>query len=121
MAELGRTGDVLLGVALPHRFNVGVAFVIGLLLDSLQGTLLGQNALALVITVYIVCKLRDRLRVNPLLQQTLMIGVLLFLYSGLLFWPQGILGALPRSSLYWLSPVMSLLFWPVVQWSHQFF
>ena len=29
-------------IALPHRFNIGVAWLLGLLLDALSGTILGD-------------------------------------------------------------------------------
>lgn len=39
-------------IALPHRFNLGLAFVVGLMLDLLQHNFLGMNALAMVVTIF---------------------------------------------------------------------
>ena len=37
----------------PRSYNVGSAWIIGILLDVAQGTLLGQHALALCVVVYV--------------------------------------------------------------------
>jgi len=39
-------------IALPHRFGLGWAFILGLLLDLLQGNHLGVNALAMVVVTF---------------------------------------------------------------------
>ena len=51
--------------------SLGSAFLIGLLLDVLTGTLLGMHALGLVILVYLVTRFRARLRFFPPWQQAL--------------------------------------------------
>ena len=42
-------------IALPHRFGLGWAFILGLLLDLLQGNYLGVNALAMVVVTFLLC------------------------------------------------------------------
>ena len=41
---------------LPHTYSVGSAWLIGLVLDVAQGTLLGQHALALSLVAYVTVK-----------------------------------------------------------------
>ena len=40
-------------IALPHRIGVGSGFLVGIVLDVLTGTLLGQHALGLTIVTFI--------------------------------------------------------------------
>lgn len=101
-------------MAAPERVNVGVAWIIGIFLDVLEGTLLGEHALALTTVVYIVARMCSRLRMFPLIQQGLSIFLLVLLYQFILFCIQGFLGALPSSWLYWSSSLTSMLLWPWV-------
>ena len=51
--------------------SLGLAFTLGVVLDLLTGTLLGQHALSLVIIVYLVTRFRSRLPFFPPCQQPL--------------------------------------------------
>jgi rod shape-determining protein MreD len=99
-------------MALPHRTGVGIAWLNGLLLDILQGTLLGENALCFAILAYFTLKLHRQIRLLSLPLQTLVIFLLLLLNQLLLFWLQG----LQRQfvSLEWFFGVIitSSLLWP---------
>lgn len=101
-------------ITLPHRIGIGTAWVTGMLLDVLQGALLGQHALALTIVAFLSLKLHQRLRVYPLWQQSLSIFVLVMLYQLLLLWISGIAGVSTGNWLYWLPSLSSMLLWPVI-------
>ena len=58
-------------IALPHRFGVGTGFSLGIVLDVLTGTLLGQHALGLSLVAFIAVQLHARIRVFPFWQQSL--------------------------------------------------
>jgi len=49
----------------PRHFSLLTAFWMGIALDTLTGALLGQNALALLVIVYLAEKFHLRLRVFP--------------------------------------------------------
>lgn len=98
----------------PYRVNVGIAWFTGLILDVLNGTLLGEHALALTVVTYLVVRMHTQLRMYPLLQQGLWIFLFVMIYQFILFCIQGFLGELPRSWLYWSSSVTSMLLWPWV-------
>ena len=49
----------------PRHFSLFTAFWMGIALDTLSGALLGQNALALLVVVYLAEKFYLRLRVFP--------------------------------------------------------
>jgi rod shape-determining protein MreD len=101
-------------LALPERISVGIAWVIGLLLDVLLGTLLGQHALSLAVVAYFIVKFHPRIRLYPIWQKTLVVFMLSLIYSALLFWVQGLLGVLPNSWQFWLPALTSALLWPWV-------
>lgn len=96
----------------PYRVGVGMAWFMGLIVDLLNGSLLGEHALAFTVVVYFVSRMHIRLRMYPLLQQGFSVFVFVFLYQFILFCIQGFIGELPQSHLYWLSSVTSMLLWP---------
>jgi rod shape-determining protein MreD len=98
----------------PEHVNIGVAWIAGIFLDVLEGTLLGEHALALTIVIYVVAKMVNRLRMYPLWQQGLTVFFLVLFYQFIIFCIQGFLGALPMSWFYWLSSLTSMLLWPWV-------
>lgn len=98
----------------PDRVNVGLAWFVGILLDVLNGTLLGEHALALTITIYIVTRMHRRLCMFPLIQQGFSVFLLVLSYQFVIFCVQGFIGELPRGWLYWTSAITSMLLWPWV-------
>lgn len=99
-------------ITLPYQVDVTIAFVMGILMDLLTGTLLGEHALALTIIIYFISKTYLRLRMHPLLQQGLSIFLFVLSYQFIIYCIQGFIGELPASQLYWLSSVTSMLLWP---------
>ncbi|MCI0590898.1 MAG: rod shape-determining protein MreD [Gammaproteobacteria bacterium] len=99
-------------MALPERVGIGIAWVLGLLLDVLEGTLLGQHALGLVVIAYITLQTHRRVRVFPLLQQAVLVGLLLLLYLLLALWVMGIVGRAIGQWSYWLPALTSMVLWP---------
>lgn len=99
---------------LPYRVNVGTAWVMGLMLDVLSGTLLGEHALAMTIVIYIVTRMDARMRMFPLAQQGMSVLILVLLYQAIIYCVQGFIGQLPPTWLYWAGSVSSMLLWPWV-------
>lgn len=99
-------------LALPHRVNVGTFWVVGLLIDVLKGGLLGEHALALAALAYLTSLWHLQVRVFPVQQQILVVGMLLGLYEFILFWIRGIVG-IDRPLFHSIAPVVSgALLWP---------
>lgn len=101
-------------LALPERVGVGIGWGMGILVDVVKGTLLGQNALALAVVAYLTLRLHQRIRVYPLWQQALFVLVLVALDQMLVLWVKGIIGRPPGTWLYWLPSFTSMLLWPWV-------
>jgi rod shape-determining protein MreD len=101
-------------MVLPYRVNIGTAWVIGIFLDVLNGTLLGEHAFALTVVMYFVVRSYSQLRMFPLLQQGLCIFLFVLAYQFIIFCLQGFMGELPQTLLYWLPSISSMLLWPWV-------
>lgn len=93
--------------------GVIAAWAIGLLLDLLQGGLLGENALILSIISYLSYRFRFQVRVYPDWQ--LMIVTLFFLSFGNLIslWIRGFSGRMLFVTEEWLSIFIAALIWPI--------
>ncbi|MCP5419398.1 MAG: rod shape-determining protein MreD [Gammaproteobacteria bacterium] len=99
-------------MALPHRVGVGAGWLMGLLLDAAQGTLLGQHALALAVVGFLTLKTYRRVRVLPLWQQSFTILAFVAVNQFLVFWINGIVGY-PAPDFWYLAPALgSMLMWP---------
>jgi rod shape-determining protein MreD len=99
-------------MALPARIGIMVAFTLGIFLDVLAGTLLGQNALALSVVAFITLQFYQRVRVLPLWQQGITVFGLAFIHQVLVLWINGIQGMPVSFSAYWASPLISMVLWP---------
>ncbi|WP_107850955.1 rod shape-determining protein MreD [Oceanimonas marisflavi] len=99
-------------IALPHRANVGTAFVAGLLLDLLLGSVLGVRALALVIPVYLAASQFQRMRNYSVWQQAFVVGALVMLNKLLIFWTAYLNRDIQVDYHYFWSIVSSMVFWP---------
>ena len=99
-------------IHVPFKVSVGVAWLMGLVVDLLIGALLGGPALAFTIAVYFVSRMYMRLRMYPLMQQGMSVFAFVLLYQFIIYCTQGFIGDLPRNHLYWLSSVTSMLLWP---------
>ena len=99
-------------ITLPYQVGIMTAWFMGIVIDLLTGTLLGEHALALTVIIYIVSRTYLRLRMYPLLQQGLSVFLFVLFYQFIIYCIQGFIGELPSSRLYWLSSITSMLLWP---------
>jgi rod shape-determining protein MreD len=99
---------------LPRTWGVGSAWIVGIVLDVSQGTLLGQHALALCCVAFITVRLHLLMRVFPIPQLTATVFAILATYQFLLFWINGVAGINALSIAYWGPVISGALLWPVV-------
>lgn len=99
-------------MALPQRVGVGIAWILGLMLDVTRGAILGQYAMALALVAYLTLILHRRLRIYPLWQQGLAVLMLIAFEQMLVLWINGVTGHPPETWLYWLPSISSMLLWP---------
>ncbi len=99
-------------IALPHRVGILTGWSVGFLLDIQMDSLLGLHAVALAITAYLAYKLHARIRLYPLLQQSLIILLLVTLSQMLILWINGISGHAHGNWSYWMPALSSMFSWP---------
>ena len=100
-------------IALPYRVGIGSAFVAGLVLDVLEGSTLGVNALALVVVAYVALSLHQRMRMFSALQQSGLVLALVGLNLMLCNWLQILTGqSVPSNLMFLMAALTSAVIWP---------
>ena len=92
--------------------GMGLAFLTGIILDTLSGSLMGMHALSLVIMVFLVQRFRSRLRFFPPWQQALSVLGLLVNDRIILIWITMLMGEPIPTWQYWLAPLVGMAIWP---------
>jgi rod shape-determining protein MreD len=95
----------------PRSIGQGIAFMLGLLMDVSDSMLLGQHALAYVVAVYGAQVLRVRILSFGLLEQTLHVLGLFVVASLVMLVLNLLLGADWPGLAYFMSPILTALFW----------
>ncbi|TLU66667.1 rod shape-determining protein MreD [Thalassotalea litorea] len=101
-------------MALPNRVSVLTGWFVGLLLDVLLGSVLGINAFALAMVVYVMANNYLAIRNFSLWQQSLIIGLLTALYHLLIFWVQRFVFGVDFSMTYLIPVITSAILWWVI-------
>ncbi|MDJ0904930.1 MAG: rod shape-determining protein MreD [Woeseiaceae bacterium] len=99
---------------MPRTWSVGSAWIVGIIVDVAQGTILGQHALALCFIVFVTVRFHLLMRVFPMQQLTATVFALLALYQFLLFWINGVAGIEVALTNYWGPVITGTVLWPVV-------
>lgn len=101
-------------LALPQRVGIASGWLVGLLVDTGQGVLLGQHALVYGIWAFCAVKGYRQIRLFPMWQQSL--SILLFLMAGrlLLSWIDGMMGYPPMDWWFFAPALSGALLWPVM-------
>lgn len=98
----------------PRVVGLLFAWLCGLAIDVLKGTLLGQHAVVFLLVAYLTHKFQLRMRIFPLTHQTLTVFMLVAVYEFFVFWIDGIIGSVAVTWLRWLPVVSSTLLWPLL-------
>lgn len=98
----------------PDRVGLGYAFIVGVVADLVVGSLLGEQALRLVVMTFILQRFRARLRFFPMSQQALAIGALLLNDRIVTAAIQLALGIPHPPALSWATPLIGMLLWAPV-------
>lgn len=98
-------------MALPERVGVVIGWLVGLFLDVIHGAVLGQYALALSLIAYFTVNLHQRMRIYPMMQQSMVVLLLVLLQQLLITWIKGFLGHSTDSLAHWLPSLTSMLLW----------
>lgn len=105
----------------PDRIGIGIGFVVGIIVDLLTGSLLGQHAFVYSVIAYLVLKFHSQLENLPTWQQSLIIFILSMLNLIICYWILKLSGYSPQSWSYWLSALTNAIIWPWMNWLlHEF-
>ena len=99
-------------IYLPDRVGVGVAFFVGLLLDLLTGTLLGQHSFAFSFIAYLCIRFGTQIRGFALWSQLIVVLVATLIYLGSQYWLMAIVWQPYDVSKYGWVIVTTLFLWP---------
>jgi len=99
-------------MALPDRIGIFTAVVLGIIVDALTSSLLGQHALAYALSIYVVLIMHRRLRLLPMWQQALTVLVILSIERLVAALILGVTDGLLPDLLFWLSPLIGMFLWP---------
>lgn len=95
----------------PEKVGFGFAFFSGILADFAYGTILGEQALRMVILMFLVDRFRSRLRFFPIWQQALAVAAMLLNDRIVAAAVHAVAGTPQWPAAYWLSPITGMLMW----------
>ena len=98
----------------PAQFGIVMAWCLGLLLDILESTPLGVNAMAMALIAFLVLTVHHRLRMYPLPQQCLMVFLLVDINQMLVHFVKQLFGADTPGFSYLWPALTSAVAWPFV-------
>ncbi len=101
-------------VTLPDKFGLISIWLLGIILDALHATLIGEHALALVVMSYVIYKFHRQFRMLALMQQIIVVFILMLVYQSVIFIAQGFIDQLPLFKWFWFSSITSAIIWPWV-------
>lgn len=99
-------------VSAPQRVGVFYGFVLGLLLDLIEGAPLGQNALVFSLLAYLSLLVYPRMRAYALIQQAVLVFVLLGIAQLVEQWLRTLLGPFSINLAFLLSALIGAVLWP---------
>ena len=98
-------------LAVPHRLNIGTAWVVGLLIDLASGSPLGVNSLTYSVCIFITASKFQKIRNFSLWQQSILIALFLTLYHLMQFWLNHFLMGVYFSPHYMWPVLTGMLCW----------
>jgi rod shape-determining protein MreD len=97
----------------PYRINIGIAYILGLIMDVRYGTFLGEKAIEYAALAFSAHALHARLRYFSFSMQSLHFLPILIIIRGLNL----LMHYNPEQNiswLYWLKPIIECVIWPLL-------
>jgi rod shape-determining protein MreD len=99
-------------IVAPRAGGIALGWFCGLLLDAIEGPVLGEHALALALLAYLGVREHQRIRSKPVFQQSLIVFAALIIYEFVLFAIDGWTGHPLTTPLRWVPTLTGALLWP---------
>lgn len=96
---------------LPKYFHVFLVLLLGLGLDALLSTPMGEHAFALLVTTWLMDGLKRRFMFFSIMQQMLVVGLACGCYQLILFIVDASFGHIADMSTVWGVAISSMFFW----------
>ncbi len=100
------------GLFLPKKTSLLLAWVAGLLVDAIHGSIMGQHAFGFIIITLMTLRMRPRISAENYLHQIFLVFLVLGTYLLVNLWILGVTGNSPSGWGYWLTVLTSLVIWP---------
>ncbi|QDP72452.1 rod shape-determining protein MreD [Legionella israelensis] len=100
---------------LPNQFNLLLIFIVGLCMDALMSTVMGEHVFALSLTTWIFNGKSRRFHFFTMGQQMLLIGAFGFIYEFSLFLVSYFSGFYYSWIMVLASSVFGMFFWPWIK------
>lgn len=98
----------------PEKIGVLTGVVIGLVMDVLSGSYFGIHILSLSLICYLVLIMHKRLKMFPLVQQSVVVFFLVSIQLMVVYTLRSILGVSDIGLSYLWQALSSAVFWPVI-------
>ncbi|MDG2395574.1 rod shape-determining protein MreD [Candidatus Thioglobus sp.] len=104
-------------VYFPAKGSLFIALILGSLLDILQGDILGQNALALILASIFINNVKQSFRVSNLSTQQVYVFTSSGIYLTFYFLTHLLMHGINVNYYLLLAPLTGAILWPVVRFS----
>ena len=101
------------GLVAPSKSSLFLAWFVGLMVDALYGSILGQYSFGFTIVLFLTLRMRSRLLLDSFVQQLFLLSFVLGTYLLINLWILGITGNSPQGWGYWFTVITSILVWPL--------
>lgn len=98
----------------PRSFGITAAWLCGLLLDIMDGTFLGMQALSVATIGYVALVMQHRLSMYPFSYQSVIVFLVVGIHLTAVHWLQGLFGVVSGGYSYLIPALSSGLLWTLV-------
>lgn len=102
---------------LPNYFNITLIFFLGLCLDVLLSTVIGEHAFALLLTTCFAVGKARRFNFFSMVQQMFLVALFCLFYQLIIFLIDAFLGYNNGPWMAVGTALLSMMFWPWVRWA----
>lgn len=100
---------------LPGNFKLTALLILGLLLDVLLSTVIGEHSFALLLVTWIASSKSRRFQFFSMMQQICLIGFFCFLYQSVISFTDALLGFHYSLLMPLASALLGMFFWPWIR------